>query len=334
MNNLKISIIVPVYNVEKYLQQFFDSIMTQTFQDFEVLLIDDGSTDKSGEMCDEYAKRENRVRVFHKRNGGVSSARNIGLSEAKGEWIYFSDADDRLYPNTLEMLLKEIGADCAMSIGGYEVYDENGNLVYSESDRDCGIMDKDSALLQMFRANPYIYQGYVWNKLYKREVISNNKLIFDEKIIFNEDRLFNVKYLCALSDDSMIAYNWHPVYQYIEYSYRSIPSVSGTIQSDNQKFDINYITDLQSFEQIGVLFRKIGVNKTIQKAYISAMICSYYWFRSRMYELNIKNRKVEKECEYCLLRGIGLCAYIIMHIKTFARNLLTILKLFPSKRKK
>ena len=90
----KISVIVPVYKAEKYLQKCVDSILGQTFRDFELLLIDDGSPDGSGAICDEYAKKDSRVRVFHKENGGVSSARNKGIDEAKGEWISFLDADD------------------------------------------------------------------------------------------------------------------------------------------------------------------------------------------------------------------------------------------------
>lgn len=96
MNNPKISVIVPVYNVEKYLRRCIDSILAQTFTDFELLLIDDGSKDNSRDLCDGYAMKDERVRVFHKKNGGVSSARNLGLDNAKGEWVSFVDADDYL----------------------------------------------------------------------------------------------------------------------------------------------------------------------------------------------------------------------------------------------
>lgn len=89
MNNPKISVIVPVYNVEQFLPRCINSILAQTFTDFEVLLINDGSTDNSGRICDEYAKKDNRIRLFHKGNGGVSSARNIGLKNVKGELICF-----------------------------------------------------------------------------------------------------------------------------------------------------------------------------------------------------------------------------------------------------
>ena len=97
----KISVIVPVYNAEKYLHRCIDSILSQTFTDFELLLIDDGSKDGSGAICDEYAAKDNRVRVFHKENGGVSSARNLGLDNACGEWVTFVDADDYVRPSYL-----------------------------------------------------------------------------------------------------------------------------------------------------------------------------------------------------------------------------------------
>ena len=98
--NPSISIIVPVYNSEKTLNRCVDSILSQTFQDWELLLIDDGSTDRSGKLCDEYALKDQRIKVFHKKNGGVSSARNIGLDHAKGEWITFIDSDDEIPKNT------------------------------------------------------------------------------------------------------------------------------------------------------------------------------------------------------------------------------------------
>lgn len=94
-NTPLVSVIVPVYNAEKYLNRCVDSILSQTMTDFELLLIDDGSKDDSGRICDEYAEKDARVRAFHKPNGGVSSARNLGLNNARGNWIAYVDADDR-----------------------------------------------------------------------------------------------------------------------------------------------------------------------------------------------------------------------------------------------
>ena len=100
-----LSIITPVYNTASYLPDCFESILSQSFQDFELLLVDDGSTDGSGDVCDIYAQRDSRIRVFHKENGGVSSARNLALDNAKGEWVYFVDSDDELLPNGLETMV-------------------------------------------------------------------------------------------------------------------------------------------------------------------------------------------------------------------------------------
>lgn len=118
----KISVIVPVYNVQKYLSRCIDSILAQTFTDFELLLINDGSKDNSGKMCDEYAKKDTRIHVFHKENGGVSSARNLGLENVQGEWITFIDSDDYLNINFLSNLIKYDNFDHI--VGGNQTFGE------------------------------------------------------------------------------------------------------------------------------------------------------------------------------------------------------------------
>lgn len=100
----KISVIVPVYNTEKYLHRCVDSILAQTYTDFELLLIDDGSTDGSGAICDELAQKDSRVRVFHQENGGVTSARKLGVKKSRGDYIYFVDSDDSIYNNALDVI--------------------------------------------------------------------------------------------------------------------------------------------------------------------------------------------------------------------------------------
>ena len=105
INNPLVSIIIPVYNVEKYLQQCVGSVLAQTYKHLEIVLIDDGSTDQSPRMCDEYAAQYENIYVFHKQNGGASTARNIGLENAKGEYIFFLDSDDWLEPNALETMI-------------------------------------------------------------------------------------------------------------------------------------------------------------------------------------------------------------------------------------
>ena len=104
MNNIKVSVIVPLYNAEKYAKRCIESVLRQTYNNYELILIDDGSKDRTGEICDHYADIDSRIKVIHKKNGGVSSARNKGLQEAQGEWITFLDADDWIEPNFLKIV--------------------------------------------------------------------------------------------------------------------------------------------------------------------------------------------------------------------------------------
>ena len=116
-----VSVIVPIYNSEKYLKRCVDSILSQTFSDFELLLVDDGSTDGSGSICDEYSVKDSRVRVFHKENGGVSSARNLGLDNARGEWITFVDSDDYLEESFLAELSVFEDVDWVVSVVSFVI---------------------------------------------------------------------------------------------------------------------------------------------------------------------------------------------------------------------
>ena len=119
-----ISVIVPVYNVEKYLNRCIDSILAQTFSDFELLLIDDGSKDKSGEICDQYAEKDDRIKVLHKENGGASAARNTGIDHAVGEYIMFADSDDYIGRNMLESLLGLIERQNDWAISSMEMVED------------------------------------------------------------------------------------------------------------------------------------------------------------------------------------------------------------------
>ena len=133
LKNPIVSVIVPIYNVESYLSQCLDSILKQSFVDFEVIMVDDGSKDKSGVICDEYAAKDSRINVFHQSNQGVSKARNVALNHAKGEYVIFMDADDFWYVDTcLETLVNEAlrtGADIVR--GEYKAVDEQGNDLFA-----------------------------------------------------------------------------------------------------------------------------------------------------------------------------------------------------------
>lgn len=200
----RVSIIVPVYNTEKYLPCCINSILTQTFTDFELLLIDDGSKDNSGKICDDYAKRDKRIRVFHKENGGVSSARNVGLDNARGEWICFCDADDYVEKNWLTFFYPTDISKGYLRVQGYEYIQSNKSKIISsqsvllktKSNILKSIIKLESARISLYKAP--------WNKMYLSSIIKKNNIYFDETISLGEDYLFTLNYLCHINTLNII----------------------------------------------------------------------------------------------------------------------------------
>ena len=165
-----ISVIVPIYRVEKYLPACIDSILNQTFTDFELILVDDGSPDRCPEICDETAKRDARVRVIHQANQGLSAARNAGIEAARGAWLSFVDSDDFLAPDFLETLhdaAVRAGADCVLC--GVQLTDEAGQKIGQPLSVADGVRTGRSILETLCRA-PEITYLVAWNKLYRRDV--------------------------------------------------------------------------------------------------------------------------------------------------------------------
>lgn len=174
-NNLKISIIIPIYNIEKWLYTCLDSVVRQTFMDYEVILVDDGSTDGSGEICDSYCKRDSRFSVFHKINEGTSKAKNLGLYKARGKYISFIDGDDWVEPTFLEKLLnmaEENDADI-VECDYYRYNDKTGNSVIRISS---GIVGQDYSL------GDHIVYGTTsfWKCLFKKSLFIDNGIVFPE----------------------------------------------------------------------------------------------------------------------------------------------------------
>lgn len=201
-----VSVIVPIYNSEKYLKRCVDSILSQTFSDFELLLVDDGSTDGSGSICDEYSVKDSRVRVFHKENGGVSSARNLGLDNARGEWITFVDSDDYLEESFLAELSVFEDVDFVISGGRFINKGRNyapQSISKMKVEDDLPFMDEQ--LMQIYLRTP-------WAKLYKHSIILQNNLRFDSCLYIGEDTEFNLRYMQSVecvgfSSEALYCYN-------------------------------------------------------------------------------------------------------------------------------
>ena len=182
-----ISIIVPIYNAEYTLCRCIDSILIQSYTDFELLLIDDGSLDHSGVICDEYATKDRRVRVLHKENGGVSSARNLGIAQAQGEWITFIDSDDYVHTEFLLNLVKSLDAEWIL--GGYK--ETKGSMVCPQSYLYRG----DEIIIFCNKYNGSHIVRACWGGLYRYEIIQRYKITFSTDIRYGEDTLFNSRYV-------------------------------------------------------------------------------------------------------------------------------------------
>lgn len=185
----KLSIIIPVYNAEDFLEHCFQSISIQSYKNWECLLVDDGSTDNSGAICDKQAEKDNRFRVIHKNNGGVSSARNSGIKEAKGEWILFIDADDFVGMDYLNGLVEPIvrGDQVDFVHGGCTNY-ENGRITTINQEYEYYIGEDKGRLFRSFR-------GLVVSKLFRTSILREKELLFDEGIKIAEDMAFTMDYL-------------------------------------------------------------------------------------------------------------------------------------------
>ncbi|MFI3084414.1 MULTISPECIES: glycosyltransferase family 2 protein [Streptococcus] len=212
-NSDLVSIIVPVYNVQEYLRDCIISILQQTYKNIEVLLVNDGSTDESGKICGEYAKKDIRIRVFHTKNAGVSVARNLGLRYAQGEYITFVDSDDSIHPQMVEMMVSELqrtNSDCIIcSCKTVETMQSFENIEEFETE----VVEANLAIRDLCHLEkPYkdMEVTAVWGTLYKHSIIEG--FSFAENVTVGEDFLF--KYSLFHSCTS-ITYISAPLYHYL-----------------------------------------------------------------------------------------------------------------------
>ena len=210
-----ISVIVPAYNAEKYLKQCIESVQQQTYQDWELLVIDDGSKDGTRRKAEQFAAGDDRIRVLHKKNGGVSSARNLGLQVAKGDYIAFLDVDDHFVPQCLETLwaaLHQAGADSA-ACAHLNIRPDGQS--WPEPVLPAGVYDaqgiREGIVYPLLgdRLVPPLFNGFIWRYLYSAEIIRKNKIAFEGTYL--EDELFLMEYFCHAQ---RLAVTEEPLYRY------------------------------------------------------------------------------------------------------------------------
>lgn len=190
----KISVIIPVYNVENYLKKCIQSILAQDFSEYEIILVDDGSTDGSGKICDEYSQKYSQIKTIHQKNIGQGGARNKGIEEARGDYLLFIDSDDSIKENTFSYLYNtalDNGTDIVLF--GMDYIDEDGNTIETKRASSGGICNVDSSqCAYMASVDPY-----VWNKLYKRDIFIKNNIRYPEKVWYEDFSVISRIMLCA-----------------------------------------------------------------------------------------------------------------------------------------
>lgn len=190
-----VSIIVPVYNAENYLVRCVGSVLNQEYTNFELILVDDGSRDNSGAVCDSFAERDGRVRVVHKENTGVSDSRNKAIEQAKGKYLQFLDSDDWLTPEATKLFVRSAeSSGCDMVIADF--YRVSGdNLSHKGDIEKEGLLTRQEFAALMMENPADFYYGVLWNKLFKRELIERLHLRMDPEISWCEDFIFNLEYI-------------------------------------------------------------------------------------------------------------------------------------------
>lgn len=250
-----ISIIIPVYNAESTLRKCIDSIINQKFTDWELLLVDDGSIDQSAQICDEYADNNSRIKVIHKENGGVSSARNLGLDNSCGEFIMFVDSDDFLVNNSINKNVLDGGED--LILFSYIINSGTKKNILVSPMPPCVISTEKG--IREFYYN-FLQEGIfktVWSKIFKRSLIGN--LRFDEKLLLGEDHLFLLQYLNMIKS---LRYDASPIYVYqgVESKYQidvskaiytliSLFSAYNSLKVENIDLERNIFCSYKSFCQ-------------------------------------------------------------------------------------
>lgn len=316
----KVSIVIPIYNVEKYLDRCIESIKSQTYTDLEIILIDDGSKDSSGAICDEHAKYDNRIKVIHKENGGVSAARNTGLSVADGEYIMFVDSDDYIDSNMIEEMVLHLPADIV--ICGLRWVQPEGKIIRENS------FDKNETVQITEFIERYFdiaQDGYIisgpYNKLFCKQIINEYNLKFDENLSIGEDWLFVIKYMQCIENVCIMN---NAYYNYVQYANNTLMSKYNDnafemcellynaeidLTSKSDQYDSSFLIErfmalyFTFVWQIYTRSKMVGINKYKKLKYVlkNEFFCM----------LILKSKKTNYWCKMCSIAVETNCIWFI-----------------------
>lgn len=317
---MKVSVIVPIYNTQKYLVRCFESIINQTHSDLEIILVDDGSTDDSGRICDAYAETDKRFRVLHKVNGGVSSARNSGIDMMSGNYCCFVDSDDYISENYIAVLLNNLKSYCGdISVCGLSRTDTAGisNRVT--------VLNRREAQLSLFNEANGI-RGYIGGKLFKTDIIKQKNIKFDEKQALAEDLLFLFDYLIYCQSENTVCVSDNKLYYYEGSSMGAL-----TQRGQSDVFQEKWCDAINACEKIlekipndkKRLRRAVKLEKTMQCATMIRIMANYdEKAKRKSYKIFVRKNIIPYlfSKNFSIRKKIGAVAVLICPKKFFERK--------------
>ena len=291
---MKISIIVPIYNIEKYISKCIDSVLAQTYKDWELILVDDGSTDNSGKICDEYALKDSRIKVIHKKNEGVTATRNRGVKEAKGEFLFFIDGDDYITENTLELFInKQKENDADLVRGSHcEIY-EDGNIIKKH------IVPSNVNCTKNWLK--FIIINEIWgmvNTLYKSHIFKTNVNI-PSNIVIGEDLIYTIQYglkIKEVNNISDITYYYIQRNTSVMHQKNFIKKKDYTVffewlkEIEKVKNSFKYINNYECSNLLEYLISIRIYKNPIPKTQINQYKSNLLYYYNKYFSLNIKNQ--------------------------------------------
>jgi len=258
MGNRKVSVIIPMYCAEKYIADLLEDLLEQTYDNLEIIVVNDGSPDNSQEIVDKYAEKDKRIKRIVGQNEGVSVARNIGLQFATGEYVRFLDADDRIPKDSIKQLVEPMIQNNEVDIvfGGFKTIPDR-QLYNGEQCEDSVISPKD-LLGDFLKHMRTFYYGVVWNKLYKKEIIDFYNIQFERGITWCEDYLFNVEYYKHINTGFVLTLNKY-IYDYIQRA----EGITGSLKQNGES-DFIFIETLR-YERTKELFEQYGLEERYER---------------------------------------------------------------------
>ena len=289
-----ISVVIPVYNAEKYIKKNIEALMQQSYKNYEVWLIDDGSTDNSLILCQSLCEKYSNINVVHSINNGASFARNIGIKKARGEYLVFIDSDDYVEKDYLEQLYSGINkSDAGMAVCAYFREGISGkNKIFSYGKDD--IWNYEQSICRMFENNNF--GGYPWNKIFRMQIVKRLGLEFNVNLKKSEDMLWVCQYL---QECKKVYYISKPLYHYV---YNDTSVCRGI--KENKNFDDRDLTNIEAHEIMKCVIEHDG--KNIKDAFACRLVCTHMRLLVNMFYAEYKNEELSNRSSQVIKNNLKI----------------------------